>query len=164
MNAPAPVKILTACAEKYALCCVSGEMEIQWAVDMLQNFAEERGLVAELGQDKVQDVIAAAFIWARTLAAADEAEVEDLPSDYALQLVMQWELDDKRDRWKWTGELPPRREPQPEWPTRRPYETPQSNIDAFHYVLSLGDADRLAAWLRNHLNDGPALFADLEAA
>ncbi|WP_157644369.1 hypothetical protein [Bradyrhizobium sp. WSM2793] len=162
MNAPAPIKILTACAEKYALCCVSGEMEMQWAVDMLQNFAEQRGLVAELGQDKIQDVIAAAFIWARSLAAADEAEVEDLPSDYASQLVMQWELDDKRDRWKWTGELPPAPEVMPiEKPA---YHTPQSTVDAFLFALSAGDPDRLAVWLRNHVDDAPAFARMLEAA
>lgn len=164
MNAPAPLEILTACAEKYALRCISGETEIPWAVDMLQNFAEQRGLVAELGQDKVQDVIAAAFMWAHSLAAVDEAEAYagDLSSDYASQLVMQWELDDPRDRWKWTGELPP--VPQAAAIAKPAYRTPQSTIDAFGYVLSLGDGERLAVWLREHPTDAPALLETLEAA
>ncbi|MBB4378231.1 hypothetical protein [Bradyrhizobium sp. SBR1B] len=162
MNAPAPLKILTACAEKYALCCVSGEMEIQWSVDVLQAFAEQRGLVVELGQDKVQDVIAAAFIWARALAATDEAEAAASPSDYVNQLLMQWELDDERDNWKWTGQLPPAR--QAAVIEKPQYRTAQSTIDAFHFVLSLGDPERLAAWLRNHPDDAPALFKSVEAA
>lgn len=162
MSAPAPIKILTACAEKYALCCVSGEMEIQWAVDMLQNFAEQRGLVVELGQDKVQDVIATAFIWARAFAAADEAEEENLPSDYASQLLMQWELADPRDRWRWTGELPPAPEVVP---IARPACRPaQSTVDAFRIVLAEGDPERLAVWLRNHPDDAPLLLEMLEAA
>lgn len=162
MNAPAPIKILTACAEKYALCCALGEMEIQWSVDILQNYAEQRGLVVELGQDKVQDVIAAAFIWARACAAADEAASEDAPSDYAARLVRDWEMDDERDRHRWTGELPPvQQAPAIE---KAPYRTPQSTIEAFHFVLSAGDPERLAAWLRNHSDDAPALLETLEAA
>ncbi|MCS3895800.1 hypothetical protein M2171_004933 [Bradyrhizobium japonicum USDA 38] len=163
MNAPAPIKILTACAEKYALCCVSGEMEIQWSVDMLQNFAEQRGLVAELGQNKVQDVVAAAFIWARSLEPADDAEdAEACDSGYAASLIMRWEIADPRDRWRWTGELPPAQLV----PTieKTPYRTAQSTIDAFHFVLSLGDPEHLAAWLLNHPDDAPALFKSVEAA
>lgn len=164
MNAPAPIEILTACAEKYALRCLLGEMEIQWSVDVLQNFAEQRGLVVELGQDKVQDVIAAAFIWARSLAAVDEAEANagDLPSDYASQLVMQWELADPRDRWRWTGELPPVLSV--ETIEKPVYRTAQSTIDAFLFVLSTGDQDRIASWLRNHLEDAPTFAKMLEAA
>ncbi|MCK1652253.1 hypothetical protein IVA88_12500 [Bradyrhizobium sp. 149] len=141
---------------------MSGEMEIQWSVDVLQAFAEQRGLVVELGQDKIQDVIAAAFIWARALAATDEAEAADSPSDYANQLLMQWELDDPRDRWRWTGELPP---VQQTVVVQRPvHRLPQATVDAFQFVLSLGDPDRLTAWLRNHPDDATALLDTVEAA
>lgn len=162
MSAPEPIKILIACAEKYALCCALGEMEIQWSVDILQNYAEQRGLVVELGQDKVQDVIAAAFIWARAVAAADEAATEDAPSDYAARLVRDWEMDDERDRHRWTGELPPAPTVAAlEKPQRR---TPQATVDAFQFVMGLGDPDRLTAWLRNHPDDATALLDTVEAA
>src|SRR4051794_31494364 len=116
------------------------------AIDPLQEFAEQSGLVAAIGQDEVQRLIAVPFKRFRDIVAAEiEAEfastlVPELPSDYAAQLVMSWELDDPRDRWRWTGELPPAAEKQPE---RRPALVPQSTIDAFNYVVSAGDADRL---------------------
>lgn len=158
MNAPAPIKILTACAEKYALCCALGEMEIQWSVDILQNYAEQRGLVVELGQDKVQDVIAAAFIWARAFSAADEAATEDAPSDYAARLVRDREMDDERDRHRWTGELAP---PAEHEPGKRPRPVPQATIDAFNYVVGLGDAESLRRWLRDHSDVAHVLVSEV---
>src|SRR4051794_20068901 len=83
------------------------------AIDPLQKSAEQSGLVAAIGQDEVQRLIAAPFQRFRAIVAAEiEAEfaptlAPKLPSDYAAQLVMSWELDDPRDRWRWTGELPP---------------------------------------------------------
>nr|QDF42337.1 hypothetical protein FJN17_12235 [Bradyrhizobium symbiodeficiens] len=142
---------------------MSGEMEIQWAVDMLQNFAEQRGLIAEIGQDKVQDIMAAAFMWARACVTGDEAEREETRDpDYAQCLVHDWELADFRDRWRWTGELPPTQQAIVLDKPQR--STPQATIDAFHYVLSLGDPERLATWLRQHPDDALALFKSVEAA
>ncbi|MET3299689.1 hypothetical protein [Bradyrhizobium diazoefficiens] len=161
MNAPAPIKILTACAEKYALCCALGEMEIQWSVDMLQNYAEQRGLVVELGQDKVQDVIAAAFIWARAFSAADEAATEDASSDYAARLVRDWEMADSRDAWRWTGA--PRPPAAPETKQAGVYKPAASTVEAFFYVVRLGDPAYLAAWLASHPTDAPHLIRLYEA-
>lgn len=145
-------------ATEFAECCAmrrwfvdEGWISLQTSVDDMQYLAEHWGLVDEIGQDEVQRIIAEAFMPA-----------EDLPSDYAAQLVMAWELDDPRDRWKRTGELPP------VWQAaaiaKPAYRTPQSTIDAFGYVLSLGDGERLAAWLREHPTDAPALLETLEAA
>lgn len=90
------------------------------------------------------------------------APVQELPPDYAATLVMQWELADPRDRWRWTGELPPVEQAAAiDKPLRR---TPQATVDAFQYVVSLGDPDRLAAWLRNHPDDALVLLETLEAA
>ncbi|PDT57109.1 hypothetical protein CO678_35105 [Bradyrhizobium diazoefficiens] len=121
------------------------------AVDCIQRHAMLAGIVDEIGQDEVQRLMGEAF-----------APVDDLPSDYASQLVMQWELADPRDRWRWTGEQPPAQ--QVAAVEKAPHRTSQSTIDAFHFVLSLGDSERLAAWLSQHPNDAPALFKSVEAA
>jgi hypothetical protein len=154
-----PIKIFTACAEKYALSCAFGEMDIQDAVEGLQSYADWSGLVVELGQDRVQDILAAAFIWAREEADSDEAD-DTLDSDYAAQIVRQWEMADSRDRWRHTGELPPAPEAIP-GPTSRPPRVPQSTIDAFKYVVGLGDPDLLARWLRDHSDVSAALLKEV---
>ncbi|MGY4351234.1 hypothetical protein ACVWXM_007727 [Bradyrhizobium sp. GM7.3] len=154
-----------------ARALIRAYLEYEWqyehladAIDPLQEFAEQSGLVAALGQDEVQRMIAAPFERFRVMVAAEiEAEfaptlAPELPSDYAAQLVMSWELDDPRDRWRWTGELPPAPEKQPE---RRPRSVPQSTIDAFNFVVSSGDADRLRKWLHNHSEVAPALVREM---
>jgi hypothetical protein len=76
-------------------------------------------------------------------------------------IVTRWELADPRDRWKHTGEPPPkasdRSTARPE-----PYRTPQSTIDAFWYVVGLRDPERFKAWLRDHPEDAPFLLKLLE--
>ncbi|MET4018151.1 hypothetical protein [Bradyrhizobium sp. S3.2.12] len=139
------------------------------AIDPLQEFAEQSGLVAALGQDEVQRLIAAPFARFCNIVAAEvqdelagtESE-PDMPSDYASQLVRSWELADPRDRWNWTGEMPPVQ--QPAAIEKTPYRTPQSTLDAFEYLVALGDQEGLAAWLLNHPDDAPALFKSVEAA
>jgi hypothetical protein len=152
VTAAPPIKILTACAEKWALQCAFGEMDIPAAVDGLQYYAE-RGLVAELGQDRIQDIIAAAFVWAREVV---DTEVYDEADDtvgpgYAADIVRQWELADARDRWRHTGEAPPAIEISPA--TKPAYRTPQSTIDAFWCVVRSDDPDLIARWLAGHPAD-----------
>ncbi|MCP2125798.1 hypothetical protein [Bradyrhizobium ottawaense] len=130
---------------------LDGILEKSDAVDCVQRHAELWGVVDEIGQDEVQRLMAEAF-----------APAEELPSDCASHLLMQWELADPRDRWRWTGELPPVQ--QAATIDKPVYRTAQSTIDAFHYVLSLGDRERLAAWLLNHPDDAPAFFKSVEAA
>jgi hypothetical protein len=131
------------------------------AIDPLQEFAEQSGLVAAIGQDEVQRLIAAPFERFRAIVALEiEAEFSsslapDLPSDYATQLVMSWELDDPRDRWRWTGEMPPALQIEPK--QARTYKPADSTVDAFKFVASLGDPDRLRAWLKDHPGVGAAL-------
>jgi hypothetical protein len=151
VTAVPPIKILTACAEKWALLCAVDEMDTQTAVDGLQYYAE-RSLVAELGQDRVQDIIAAAFIWAREAAEADD----DIDFDDAAQIVRRWELADPRDRWKRTGEAPPAPPIEP-LPAKQPYRTPQSVVDAFWCTMQSGDADYLSQWLTDHPLDASYL-------
>jgi hypothetical protein len=143
-------------------------------VDILQEFAAQTGLVAAIGQDAVQAIIAAPFARLRALAAEQEAEqsafdaAEDeaawqYENDYAARLVRQWELADPRDRWRHTGEVPPPREPAPQ--VRKPKKGPAaSTVMAFEQVVRLGDANYLAEWLLDHPEDAAALLAKLQEA
>jgi hypothetical protein len=54
-------EIFTARAEARALLWQAAEFELHEAVDELQAAAEASGLIAELGQDAVQAIIAKAF-------------------------------------------------------------------------------------------------------
>jgi hypothetical protein len=74
----------------------------------------------------------------------------------AAELVRRWKLEDSRDRWKHTGEVPPKASEATEARTQF-YRTPQSTIDAFFYVAGLGDTDYLLRWLAEHPLDAPHL-------
>jgi hypothetical protein len=144
---------------EFAECCgynrvyfEGGLISKQIAVDNCETFARCGGYFAELGVDEYQRIMSEVF-----------APAIELPSDYAAQLVRGWELSDLRDRHRWTGELPPKPEPF-EWPPCRPYKTPQSTIDAFHFVLQTGDQERISSWIRNHPDDAPSLIRLVEAA
>jgi hypothetical protein len=84
----------------------------------------------------------------------------ELDGDVA-DIVRRLELADPRDRWKHTGEAPPKTSTAPK-ASPRPYSTPQSTIDAFWYVVSLRDSERFKAWLRDHPKDAPFLLKLLE--
>jgi hypothetical protein len=76
----------------------------------------------------------------------------------AADLLRQWEIDDPRDRWRWTGEDPPpahvRNSTRPT-PAAR-YSTPQATVDAFWHVATHEPAT-LKAWLARHPDDAPTL-------
>jgi hypothetical protein len=55
------VDIFRACAEARAILYCACELELHEAVDVLQAAAERNSLVDELGEDRVQQIIAAAF-------------------------------------------------------------------------------------------------------
>jgi hypothetical protein len=54
------------------------------------------------------------------------------------------------------AEVPPPREPEL-------YRPAASTVDAFWFVASLRDPERLKAWLRNHPEDAPFLLQLLES-
>lgn len=56
-----PLKAFIARAEARAVLWAAGEIDLQEAVDKLQRDAERTGLVAAIGQDEVQAIIAEAF-------------------------------------------------------------------------------------------------------
>jgi hypothetical protein len=76
--------------------------------------------------------------------------------DFVRSLVRQWELDDPRDRWKHTGEPAPKPSPL-QAKAARPYSTARATIDAFFYVVGLGDIDYLTGWLARHPMDALTL-------
>lgn len=124
--------------------------DMQWldkriAIDCLQLLAESAGVADD---DEVQRRIANAF-----------APTEMLEFDCDALLVLQWKLADPRDRWRRPGELSENRKTSP-----AKYRPPQATIDAFKFMVSTGNAEELAAWLRRHPDDAPALVGLLEAA
>jgi len=163
MNAPVRASDLAPLgdAHDFAECCgtdawfySNGWISLHTAVDNLQNLAERWGLIEEIGQDAVQAIMVDAF------APNEVAEEPELPSDYAAQIVRQWEMADPRDRWHHTGELPPGNA-EPPAASRRKAAVPQSTVDAFKFVVALGDPDHLARWLRGHSDVVPALLSEV---
>ncbi|MGA2056909.1 MAG: hypothetical protein ABSG88_16540 [Bradyrhizobium sp.] len=81
---------------------------------------------------------------------------------HAANLVVQWEMADPRDRWKHTGEAPPKASPAPA-PMRQHYRTPQATIDAFWFAVGECKPEHLKAWLADHPRDMPYLLKLLES-
>ena len=87
---------------------------------------------------------------------ADELDLDELELRAELirqvevaAIVRDMELNDPRDRWRHTGERPPNLVDVPAPPRSKP-RVAQSTVDAFKYVVSLGDPEYLANWLRDH--------------
>lgn len=58
---PTPLDVFFKCVEARAWLYSADEMDLHEAVDGLQEHAERHGVVSEIGQDAVQDIMAAAF-------------------------------------------------------------------------------------------------------
>jgi hypothetical protein len=56
-----PLEMFKLRCEARSYLCSAGEMNLAEAVDGLQNAAVSSGLVAEIGQDRVQEIIAREF-------------------------------------------------------------------------------------------------------
>src|SRR5262245_51383146 len=78
MNA---VDVLRARAEAAAALYAAGEGHLLVLVDWLQLDADLAGLVAEIGQDEVQAIMADAFMAVRPELWADDAMLEETRSD-----------------------------------------------------------------------------------
>jgi hypothetical protein len=137
-----------------ALLFINGQLSLHEAVDELQAYAEQSGLIDHIGQDEAQAIMAYAFFAVDFLP-----EPEDDPDDP--DIVRRWEMADPRDRWKWTGETPPpkivRNSDIGAKPEKAPYRTPQATIDAFWHVAGLDDPDYLKRWLAQHPRDAETL-------
>jgi hypothetical protein len=87
---------------------------------------------------------------------------EEMPWDYAADLVRGWQLADGRDAWRVTGEAPPPANVRNSDISTKPiaprlYRTPQSTIDAFLHVARNESTAYLADWLARHPLDAPHL-------
>jgi hypothetical protein len=151
------------CCDQQAWFYNEGWISLQTAADNLQSLAERWGLVDEIGQDAVQRLIAYE-------CAPEPASEPEIPTDYAADIVRQWELADPRDAWRHTGEAPPpaifrNSDMSGKSPDKlRPNCPASSTVAAFKYVLGLGDPVYLAKWLSNHSAEAPALLETLEKA
>jgi hypothetical protein len=77
-----PAAAFRARCEAQAFLVTAGELAVHKAVDALQAAAAANGLVAELGQDAVQEIMSAAFV--RTLALASTMTAP-IPPDEPLE-------------------------------------------------------------------------------
>jgi hypothetical protein len=73
-----PREVFVARAEARALLWQAGEFDLHTAVDELQAHAEREGLVAEIGQDAVQAIMATAFAVVRDDQVGDTENVTTL--------------------------------------------------------------------------------------
>jgi hypothetical protein len=79
---------------------------------------------------------------------------------HAADLVRQWEMQDPRDAWRHTGEIPPPvafRNADFHGGPAQQYRTPQATTDAFFLVIRNKDADGIAEWLASHPHDAQHL-------
>ncbi|MET4319312.1 hypothetical protein [Bradyrhizobium sp. RT5a] len=77
-------------------------------------------------------------------------------------MVRDWEMDDPRDSWRWTGA--PR--PVPQATRRRArahHQPPASIITAFLNVVRLDQPDTLSKWIADHPAEAPQLLSLYEA-
>jgi hypothetical protein len=129
----------------------NGLLSLHEAVDELQAYAEQSGLVAAVGQEEVQALVS----WAFAGFAVDFLQEPECGED-ANDIMLRWELADPRDAWRHTGERPPPENVRNSDVSAKPANKPQrlgparSTIDAFNHVVSLGDPEHLARWLRDH--------------
>jgi uncharacterized ParB-like nuclease family protein len=69
---PEPLDVLKVRAEARAYLFAIGDLDLHEAVDALEEYAHESGLVRKIGQDLVQEVIGNAFRPYRREATADD--------------------------------------------------------------------------------------------
>jgi hypothetical protein len=161
MNAHVPIPVNVVAVEarfadlcdNRALLYIEGVLTLHEAVDECHGYAALSGLIDRVGQDSVQHLMAMAFAATDLFPNIEQVDFE------VGDIVRRWELADSRDRWRHTGEAPPKNCSSSELFFRsQPYSTPQATVDAFWYVVRLDDRDQLARWLANHPTDAPYLF------
>jgi hypothetical protein len=92
-RSPSPLEAFIARAEARALLWHTGALDLHTAVDELWDAAMRDGLVAKLGPDKVQELLANAFAPQR----------DDLPSDREDQVATSDNLNLADDTWPASG-------------------------------------------------------------
>jgi hypothetical protein len=85
LSAPNRLAIFIARAEARAMLWGAGEFDLHEAVDKLQADAERDGLVAEFGQDRVQQLIAATFAPLRDDLPRDKDQVPEPQAGFSTE-------------------------------------------------------------------------------
>jgi hypothetical protein len=130
----APADVLEMRANVRAFLWYQWQIEMDEAVDELQAFAEQSGLVADIGQDAVQAIIAAPFDRYRERAAAVEQKRAEAWE--RRQIMLDQAAEAERDKR---------------------YRTAKSTIDAFWFVVRENNPDNLSAWLAARPRDAAHL-------
>lgn len=137
-TAPPVLDVFRARCEARAVLVAEGEMDFLDAVDGLQDAAVAYGLVAEIGQDAVQEVMAAAFavLWVE--------RVFDIDAVWNFPGWQQATLDYHRDRAGRVLIVEPATE-------RASNTVAQSTPDASAWLFfQLKDRERWEQWLDRH--------------
>ena len=125
---PSALEVFIARAEARALLWQAGEFDLHQAVDELQAAAERDGLVAEIGQDEVQAILAKAFGEVRDNCSAGCGEIPDDEEDPLLE-GLKICADTKRHLEEWErrkaktashGAIVRNPGPRRDWPRRGP--------------------------------------------
>jgi hypothetical protein len=122
---PSALEVFSARAEARALLWQAGQLDLHDAVDELQHTAVRDGLVAELGQDAVQEIMVAAFTTVREPLRPPGVEVNT------------------DDNWQTLGQSA----------ARVVEKLAAATIMAAEYLVQQGDAERLRNWLDRHSAD-----------
>jgi hypothetical protein len=160
------LEVFIARAEARALLWQAGELDLHQAVDELQAAAIASGLVAELGQDEVQRLMAEAFAAVRGDLGADEKgsaepfvpaddEYEGLSSTFA---ALCRAADEKQRRKPPDPRLERLRQPMADdvslerayAEVSKPAGVAESTLQAAEFLIQQNDPQRLRAWLAKH--------------
>jgi hypothetical protein len=171
---PRPLAVFTARCEARAKLWRAGEFGLHHAVDELQHAAVRDGLVAELGQDRVQEIMCEAFApvrddllefqeietdaaacavettFAAACAAADEKQARK-PQDPRLDRLRRLMDADVSLERAWNE-------------INTPGDVPTATLRAAEYLIQQGDAERFRKWLDRHsAHERNAIRRHLEA-
>ena len=149
---PSSLAVFIARAEARALLWQAGEFDLHEAVDELQAAAVRDGLVAELGQDAVVEIIAQAFAPVRDehYGGAENGPTCAIADPLVVGLKVC--ADTKHHLSKWE-----RRKAQAaaadETQARKPLGATIATLKAAEYLVQQGDAERFRNWLDRHSAD-----------
>jgi hypothetical protein len=149
--------------EARARLVAAGELTLHDAADSLQHDAEASGLIAELGQDEVQAIMAAAFAnvgpdLELVAGAAESSSAEDAWNSPTWRQAAIDYHQARGDRVSIVGphDLPARWDEMPIGEFSHRLNDPQrhgvakSTLDAADYLLRENDPKRFEAWLLRH--------------
>jgi hypothetical protein len=129
-----PVEVFTARCEALAHLVKTGDLDLQSAVDVLQDAAERTGLMTLIGQDAVQAMMAYAFQVIqpdnRAAPAAPSNEPHHLVSTHGVASAAQLQRIYDRTLAE-----------------RFRHRLPASIVDALHYVITQKDPQRLRQFI-----------------